>query len=109
MIFNHRDPHTVQHFGVNNARQGATSPHTTHYKMRFHTLRATEAGEELFASYGEEWFWTRGIEYDNNYDGTAPIKYKSVRELHRVGHCLSDIYVKRWTFGFYLLLLILTG
>lgn len=102
MLYNHRAPHTVQHYDLTYGRLRSDpltkqSPHSLHYKLQFLTLRPISAGEEIFGDYGEEWFFTRGIEMDDSLDGEVPMHYESMEALQEAGHCLSDIEVKRST------------
>ena len=102
MIYNHREPHTVQHYDLTRGRQRTDpytkkSPYSLHYKLQFQTLRPIMAGEEIFGDYGDEWFWTRGIDIDDSLDGEEPMRYESMAALAEAGHCLTDIEVKRST------------
>lgn len=99
MIFNHREPHTVQHYDLSRGRSRSSpltrmTPYSVHDKLQFQTLHPVSAGDEIFAHYGEEWFWSRGIdEYVEEGDGT--MRYESMSALKAVGHCLTDINVSR--------------
>jgi hypothetical protein len=112
MIYNHREPHTVEHFEATRGRsrshpQTKLLPQSQHYKLDFKTLRPIAAGEELFGNYGEEWFWTRGIEVDDSLDSAIPMLYESLETLREVGHCLSDIQINRYCECFILRILFL--
>lgn len=100
MIYNHRQPHTVQHYDATRGRpltdpRAQKSPQSLHYKLDFHILRPVAAGEELFADYGEDWFFDRGITFDEELDDGPPLRYENTAALQEAGHCLSHIRIAR--------------
>lgn len=86
MLFNHMKKEKASltyHWNISN----------TNY-LDFYTQHSVLLGEELFISYGTNWFESRGLDFvDDVGEAFADNIYHTDEELTKNGHCLSDIYV----------------
>ena len=58
----------------------------------FNTKHSVLAGEELFISYGTDWFEARGFEYLDSVGESVDVYYTE-EELETDGHCLTNAYI----------------
>ena len=98
MLFNHRNPATVQHKHRSHAKliDEQRLAHTTYSTAVNTAVRDKRAGEELFVSYGvgNEWLESRGITPDESHmNETYVPPTRSTAELNQLGVCLTDIEV----------------
>lgn len=93
MMYNHFVPINVEHqwaeADIPRPESIVDAPFTTYTNVEYVTTREVSIGEELFVTYGEDWFDSRNM----------PVKPTSVpppaiplSELQEKGHCLTNIY-----------------
>jgi hypothetical protein len=104
MLFNHRNPKSIQHYYHDYPILSPTmylgdvysAPYSSFSFLDFVTEKAITFGEELFASYGDDsWFSSRNITFVAA-DETESFQY-STETLREYGHCLSDVYTNQST------------
>ena len=107
MIYNHHVDNNVQHSFVDDWEDGyyekIALPQITAYQlleantispMNFFRLNYDILpGEEMFNSYGDTWFTSKGIELST--PSKQESSYPSMSELKAVGHCVSNIYTSK--------------
>jgi len=101
-IYNHHNVHTIGRFWNDTVEKDPTNagvPFTAFRPIHYKTLYPIAAGEEMFETYGTNWFQRLGNGHSDRkvVEATQQAKLMDLADLEQHGHCLTDVEIKEST------------
>ena len=94
-FYNHKQPNTMGRYWANEEEKDPTNravPYTDFRPILYTTLQDVSAGEEMFETYGDNWFERYSTITQKTVTDNKAIKV-SESDLQQYGHCLSDVTI----------------
>ena len=103
-IYNHRDPYTMGRFWAFDDEKDPMNRNVAHSDFKhilYDTRTSIAAGEEMYETYGNNWFKRFGSEESQSgrevEESLITAARISVDDLREHGHCLTDVRIREST------------